>query len=523
MARTNGHRWRPWMALGFLLVAIWAIGPWALALLLPALLMRHQIGRPSGRSIAAVIVLCVAGAVLAMTQPPGSLPIPPGAGWLTTPSYDGRPANAEPLNAKNPPQNPHLAANPFNSMHNDAWATDAYPGPGPTGSNPQVDSAFYGILECATLTFDSQGRLVGLCGDISGPSLHLIDPDTLQITKSQPLPERKPSKESRLQDLCGGAYFYLDNEDRAVVATTDAKVAMFDTATLKPVGSYPVPVPEGDCLIALLPDWQGRTWYATRHGQVGWVIPKTGRHGEFRVKGTIANSLAADDSGLYVVSDRALIRFRTNVARPKREWSTPYDRGFVRKTGQLSQGSGTTPTLLQGGKIAITDNADPRMRVLVLDRRTGKVTCEVPVLKKGASATENSLVAVGQSLYVENNFGYAGPWTTMLGRSTSGGVAKVDTAKCEVAWTAPIAAPTSVPKASIKSGLLYVYEKRANAWGVNAWYLTALDLRTGARAFRVRTGIGTLFNNHYAAITLGPDGSAYVATLAGLVRVRDGQ
>jgi hypothetical protein len=28
-------------------------------------------------------------------------------------------------------------------------------------------------------------------------------------------------------------------------------------------------------------------------------------------------------------------------------------------------------------------------------------------------------------------------------------------------------------------------------------------------------------NNHYAAITLAPDGSAYVATLAGMVHVRD--
>ena len=80
---------------------------------------------------------------------------------------------------------------------------------------------------------------------------------------------------------------------------------------------------------------------------------------------------------------------------------------------------------------------------------------------------------------------------------------------------------TSVPKASLASGLLYVYEKPGNVWGVNAWYLTALDLRTGSRVFRVRTGIGTLANNHYAAITLGPDASAYVATLAGLVRVHD--
>ena len=56
---------------------------------------------------------------------------------------------------------------------------------------------------------------------------------------------------------------------------------------------------------------------------------------------------------------------------------------------------------------------------------------------------------------------------------------------------------------------------------MSAWYLTAIDARTGKTAWSVRTGTGSLFNNHYAAVTLGPDGSAYVATLGGMVRVRD--
>ena len=38
----------------------------------------------------------------------------------------------------------------------------------------------------------------------------------------------------------------------------------------------------------------------------------------------------------------------------------------------------------------------------------------------------------------------------------------------------------------------------------------------------MRTGTGSMFNNHYSAVTLAPDGSLYVATLAGMVRVRDG-
>ena len=89
-------------------------------------------------------------------------------------------------------------------------------------------------------------------------------------------------------------------------------------------------------------------------------------------------------------------------------------------------------------------------------------------------------------------------------------------------WTnSDVVAPTSVAKASLATGLVYAYTKRPTWWGVSAWYLTALDIRTGRHVFSVRTGTGTLMNNHYAAITLGPDGSAYIATLGGMVRVKD--
>ena len=513
---------RPWLAGLGLIAFIWLIGPLGLLGVVALVLLRAHIPRPSIKAVGVVAVLCMALTVVALTRAPGSLSIPPGAGWLTSSSYDGRAVRANPVPTFAQPQHPHLAANGKSSMHNDGWATDAYSWAGPVGKDVEVTSALYGILECATVAFDSHGQIVGLCGDISGPSLHLISPETLRILKTRGLPRRMPSNQSRLKDLCGGAYFYLDEHDQAVVATTDARIAVFETKGLTQVASYPVSVPKGDCLIALMPDWQGRIWYATRHGQVGWVAPGTSKHGEFQVKGTIANSLAVDSKALYVVSDHEMVRVRTDGPRPRLDWSTSYDRGTENKVGQLSQGSGTTPTLIGDNKLAITDNASPRMRVLVLDRRTGKVTCKVPVFARGSSATENSLVGVGDWVFVENNEGYAGPWSTLLGQAASPGIARVDTKACKLSWTAQVSAPTSVPKASAATGLLYVYEKQPNLWGVNAWYLTAIDMRTGKRAFRVRTGIGTLFNNHYAAISLAPDGSAYIATLAGMIKVKDG-
>jgi hypothetical protein len=78
-----------------------------------------------------------------------------------------------------------------------------------------------------------------------------------------------------------------------------------------------------------------------------------------------------------------------------------------------------------------------------------------------------------------------------------------------------------VPKVSLASGLLYVYTKPKNNFGIDEWYFTAIDVRTGATVYKQLTGTGITFNNHYAAIYLGPDGSAYIATLTGLIRIHD--
>jgi hypothetical protein len=79
-----------------------------------------------------------------------------------------------------------------------------------------------------------------------------------------------------------------------------------------------------------------------------------------------------------------------------------------------------------------------------------------------------------------------------------------------------------VPKLSLGSGLVYVYTKPPNQpAGADAWYLTAIDFRTGKTRWSKLTGEGIGYNNNYAPVTIGPDGTAYVGTLGGLVGVRD--
>ena len=475
-----------------------------------------------------------AAAVPAVAAPPP--PIPPLPTDRLSESFTGTPAVKQPIPHEQVPQHPFMAANGTSSMHDDAYASDAYDVSGPLGRDLQVRSASYGVSECATIAFDSRHRIVGLCGGLQGFTMRLIDPTTLEQIASLDMPGRDlTSGKNPLSDICGGTYFYLDRHDHAYVLTTGNQLWRVDVgaATLTHAHTYdlaPV-IPDGDCVVATMPDWKGRIFFATEGGRVGTIDRTTGAVHIRAFPGEgIYNSLAADETGaVYVVTDHRLLALAADRSGvPQVRWSAAYDRGTQQKPGQLSQGSGTTPTLIGKDVVAITDNAEPRMNVLVY-RRNGpagnRLVCKTPVFAAGASDTENSLVAAGRSVIAEDNYGYQGPQSTVGGRTTSPGIARVmiDAHGCHVAWTSQVSAPTSVAKASLGNGLLYVYSKKASTPIDDSWYLTAIDIRTGRTRWLQRTGNGIQWNNHYASLYRGPDGAAYMPTMAGRVRFKDGR
>jgi len=493
------------------------------------------------RSRLAALALLTALAVVVPAQivaANGEIPIPPLPTDLLSESFSGTPATAHPLPHAKIGQNPFLSPNGTNSMHNDAYASDAYEVSGPLGKNLQVRSASYGVSECATMAFDSRGRIVGLCGGLEGFKLRLINATTLQTIGSDFTTSTRNllTLQNPFSDICGGTYFSLSHQDVAYVLTTTKQVWKVKvTATgFKKIGAYDASaaVPEGDCMVATLPDWKGNIFFATQQGRVGVINPKSGKVSnlKFPAGEGVFNSLAGDETGaIYLVTTHRLAAVEVKGGKPVVRWSQKYDRGSTTKPGQLSQGSGTTPTLIGKDLIAITDNADPKMHVIFY-KRTGKAKnreiCRAAVFGKGTSDTENSLVyAGGKSVIVENNYGYAGVQSALFGKTTSPGIAKVDlTSKgtCKVAWTSKLSAPTSVPKVSLGNGLLYAYTKKAASNPADdSWFFTAFDVRTGKTQWKQRTGNGVQWNNHYAAIYLGPDGAAYMPTLAGLIRFKD--
>lgn len=369
---------------------------------------------------------------------------------------------------------------------------------------------------------------MALCGEDDDQRLRVLDADTLRplAGKDLPAPDDAPG--------CGRVGFHLDELDRVVVPTADREVLVVATAdgageadlTTEETHDLGGLVPDDDCLLSVVPDSDGRTWFVTRQGRAGFVDPLGGPPQLLELDEEVANPLSAGpDGGVYVVTVGSVARLDVRGGEPVLGWRSGYERGSATKPGQLSQGSGSAAVLLADGLVAITDNANPRMHVVVLDGADGERVCQVEVFDDDASAGQGSLVAVGRGVVVANTHGYDGVLRTVLGRVPTGGLARVDVVgrECVPAWTSEVVSPSATPAVSPQTGLLYSWTKRRSWWGVDAWYLTALDVRTGRPAFSVRTGRGPLLDNHWSEVALGPDGAAYVATLGGLVRVRDEQ
>ncbi len=479
-----------------------------------------------------------------------AVPIPSDPRGELLEPFLGGPSTERPLHRSPVPQHPYMADNDASIIHNDAWQTDTYDRAGPVGPDLAVSSTSSLIRDCSSLSFLPDGTLLTVCIGVGRPEAKALDPVTLAEIASYPLPLR----DGVLPDTSNfsGGYFYLDHRGLLVVSTAENHLLWLRLAGDRFVVARDVDLsPElGTSRIqSVLPDWSNRIWFVTQEGTVGYVDRRGAIHLRELGGEVIANSFAIDESGgVFVVSDHALYRFDVRNGRPAVTWRKTYDRGTRVKPSQVSQGSGTTPTLIgraslpSGGWIAITDNADPRMNVLVFKRGKGgpgrRPVCRQPVFPAGQGADENSLISVPGGLIAENNYGYElMPFASRQPTTVPGLVRiRVDyrDGGCRVAWHNDSARiSSSVSKASLGSGLVYAYTHPAadeltyrlplplGELGPDAWFLTAFSIRTGEQVWSRYVGSGLLYNNHYAAVSIGPDGVAYVGTAGGVVRVAD--
>lgn len=498
------------LALVVALAAYVALGPVVTLFALGVLLvprLRNRAGawlRPSRPVVAAWTAALVGVVGLVVLLPDGWLPVPPGAGVLVTSSYVGRPAIPRPL---------HLAA---------GLPTGAAARPGPLGESPTVDTAWLGMQQCAELDVDDRARLVALCHGPGGAQLRVLDAASLRPLATKTMPAAVDGQD------CDTAV--VTDEDRVVVATADRRLLVLSTSdaeggadlTIDRVVDLAGRMSDEDCLVAPGVAGGGTPWFVTRAGGVGTVGHRRTDVVDLGDEVVAPPRIAADGSA-YVVTSAELVRLIHGRRGPHVLWRSAYDGGSepVRPAA-----AGSPAVLLGGGLVAFTTTsggAGPP-QVVVVDGADGSRVCHTAVFGSGARVA-GRLLAVGPRSLVLQSAEDAGVLAVLPGRAGSGTVIRVDvdvaTGTCEVRWNVAAHA-VGAPAVSLPTGLVYAATRPQSWWAADASYLTALDARTGRRAFAVRTGLGWMRASR-GTVTLGPDGSAYLATPTGLVRVHDRQ
>jgi hypothetical protein len=468
--------------------------------------------------------------------------------------FVGSPAVANPFPAKPVPQSSFMAPNGLSGVHLDAYQSDTYPFGGPLGHALQVTSTFRAGL-CGTVTFDSKGRIIVVCVG-RRPIVYLMDPVSLRVMSRLPMPADTAADAPAT--FGAGGYFFLDQVSRALIPTRDNdlwRVKVVD-GLLGPTlvkdhtcKELAMAIPSDQSILSTFPDSHGLLWFTTSGNEasnepayVGTVVPSPTVNTSCLVKVAplpnseiIRKSFGVDPDpsrgGVFVVSNKHLYRFDAMAdGTPGQTWSAPYNFGTRTKPGQLYQGSGTTPTLMGTDYVAIGDNADPRMHVDVFKRTAAPVldrlVCSEEVFPPIIGDSFNSLIATDTSISIENNYGYEIA-TTLFGLTTVPGITRVDLDSggtgCHTVWeNKTLSVPNVVSQASLANGLEYTYTKQGDLGLTDAWYFTAVDMRTGELVYKQLAGTGVLFDSHYSSVYLGPDGkTAYVGVLGGLVRIHD--
>ena len=423
------------------------------------------------------------------------------------------PANGAVLAPYLVPQNPGLGPNPFATMHGDSWLSDTTNYVAPTTNTSTIQRLIHVEGQCYTSAFNRAGdRLVLLCHTIpvldcfqessacsltTGTKLVLVDRSTDVACWNNPSCQTFTVLDSVPLNGTGraaGIYFYIDQDDNAVVANLAALEwypVGSDTTSLEKALSYDLSsymVNGDDMITSAFPAWDGLVWFESNAGVVGTINLGTSAVKSWVPDGVasdqscpgvncptgIVKGFSIDSSGVYVITNSKLIKFTSGAdGMPAPAWSLAYDRGSAAftcddpgcgsargeptgmKPGMQSWGSGTSPKLFGANHdlVAIANNADERIAITVVTRSTGDVVCQLPVFPTNASATTTSFVGHLDSLYAVNDFGMV----PGAGGSGAPGFVRVDVVagQCVPAWNHADTTNTGCLKLSTFTGLVY--------------------------------------------------------------------
>jgi len=493
-----------------------------------------------------------------------AMPIPDGPGLEQVPVFDGEPARPRPMPPKDVPMHPFLGEQSV--FHDDHYNSDATDFPAPLGLDPRVVTRAYGL--CGTPRVDSNGRVITTCANpevVANPAaplslLYLLDPDDLDVIAATPFFIGQFDG----SNIGGGNYPHVLADDSIINGGSDGTLDRYaqieDPLTGQISWGFSEPIdfsagiPTGDAMFDVLPDFDGHYWYATTGGPTigGVTVGVRDDDGTIRTiflaGEKTENGLAVGEEGVYFVTDTALYRFDMDpdTGAPVQTWRETYvSVPKPPEAGVFSDGSGSTPTLLGRDYIAITDNDDPQVHLLVYRRDAefsgDREICKVPLFEPGQSANDLSVIADRRSIVVTNWYGAPQPYTIGPGqtippffgayRDMAGGMTRVDIrhdeSGCDIEWNNPQVRTNSVPKLSTLTGLIYYHGQRTDEVTesaippIDAYYMKTVSMKTGEFEFEVLAGTGPYYSGGGLTTTIGSNGAFYQATGGGIYKIQD--
>lgn len=433
------------------------------------------------------------------------------------------------------PPNPHLGPVGTATMHGDSGSSDTTvlvgPGTGPVDVSPVELGAV-----CPTVLIGGDDYPVALCTRVADlrPVVHLLDPHT-----GFPL----ASIELTAGSLFGGVYAYLDDADRMVLVDAGSDLVRIGHRrdpqgwTLEIDERTPLArlIPAGDTVTSVSPDYGGGVWFATGGGTVGLVDTPTGSVHTIALPAgeRVSNSISTAPAGMTVATDHAVYLVdRGRDGRPELRWRLAYDRGPARKPGQLSWGTGSTPTFFGptdgADYVAVVDNADPDVHLVIIGTRgrdAGREICAPVVLGQGGPGSENSPIGAGRTVIVASTYGYqyprlpedAGP-SQPESAAFEGGMTRVDirpgSSGCDVVWESTIRS-AAVPRLSTADGTITTMTRRG---GPARFSYAVIAAETGELLTEQNLG-ATVADPLQLAGTIGPDHVLYQGTVGAILRI----
>ena len=448
--------------------------------------------------------------------------------------YGSQP-QAKPLAPIKVPANTYLF-NGRNGIHYDTYNSDVTNDAGPMGKEPVLVTKKLNLLgkSMPTTLFDSKGRIISVMITFTGTKLLLMDPLTLEILAEEKLPRKNNIHifNHEENDASGGGYLHLTPSEEVIVPRMDKKISFYkvDDSSRKPEWKLVKDIdlsdvlPKETNLTDAVYDYDGQLWFTTSKGTIGYVNKDNGEVKTYEFPEGLQNQVAIDSTGIYVVTMAFMNKVRINkTGEIELVWRSPYDVS-AGLNGLVWAGSGTSPTLF--GKnddlVAIADNGKPNMHLNVYHRTDGRLICSVPVFGTENTGCENSPIAYGNEVVIEDNGGFE----LFFGdpQSTNKGLIKVrvrdDLSGGDIAWENYDLKASTTPLLSTATGMIYSYCVKEGSNGSNAWFMSMVDWETGKTVYEYWVGSGSNFPDNLQPVVVY-DGAFYIGTKKGFLVIRD--